>query len=100
MASGCEGSVILNGSHKAIARLVATMVEHVELKKKVTLSGGVESKREAERLSRRILSLPCDFRYQVPDLLRVVEAVGRALETRSAARGRFRDPPKHRQAVG
>lgn len=34
---------------------------------------------EAEKLSQRILSLPCDFRYEHDDLLRVAEAVEQAL---------------------
>jgi len=44
-------------------------------------SGGVPSRRTAEELSRQILSLHCDFRYEVPDLQRVAAAVRRALES-------------------
>jgi dTDP-4-amino-4,6-dideoxygalactose transaminase len=40
-------------------------------------SRGCEALRSAERLSQRLLTLPCDFRYDSADLMRVVEVVQR-----------------------
>ena len=45
---------------------------------------GAPLKREAARLSRRILTIPCDYRYGEEDLGRVAEAVSDALSALSA----------------
>jgi len=75
VASGHDSRDILNGIHHAIARRVSVMVEHVGIREKVTMTGGVAKnigvvKALEEALSTKIL---------IPGDPQIIGALGAAI---------------------